>query len=653
MRRNLIWSVLLGLLLAVAGGAVIYELWDSPLPSTTSVDASAPIRPDELAHVDGGFSWTATRGGSPLFELLAASGVVVEGGVEFLREIDSLRLHLKDGGWVTLHAPAGRIEGRGGEGNNLRLFLEGGVTAQDPSGALLAADSIAYDFSTGMLAATGPANLTRGDSKTRLQSFDYDTNSKRLVTHGPLQVDFGPLGYYRLETADAVYQLESGDVEFTRPVRVVGEADGLEIIAWRGHAQLAKPDRGQSLTLEGPLLLSDRSQGSGWSLAGARLETVPSPVVGAVTIHGPVTCLMRTQSSDGVQLGDLRTQLMKIEPSSDGGHVVTASNGFEADLERDGSSNERVEIVGTQARLVVPGRNVQSFQATGRVLIKGMDGVTAEGNALQWDAGAAELISLEGALARATQVRDSVEAPRLVFDRKRASLFAEGPVTSEISPRTSNPGAIFRAGEPLRIRSQRLTMPQRDGWTVFDGPVQAWQEDTKLQAKSLRYDRQKELLEAEGEVRITKNLQDDDGSARSVRLSAQSLRYDSPKREVRLNGDAHYQEEPGIRLIAKSMFVHLGEKETIESLNAQDDVKLDSRGTRGTADRLEWTGGAKGVALLFGTKGFATLQSADSPPLRGQRLKYDLATQQFTADGGSGKTVIEGQTPAPSAEKKP
>ncbi len=642
------------LLLAIAGGAVLHELWQSPPPSTTTVDASIPNRPDELARIDGGFTWTATRGGNALFELIAASGVVVEGGVEFLREIDSLRVHLKDGGWVTLHAPAGRIEGRGdeAEGKGLRLFLEGGVTAEDPSGAVLSAEALSYDFSTNLLATSGPAQLTRLNTKTFVAAFDYDTSTKRLVTHGSVRMELGGLALYTVETTDAIYQLESGDVEFTRPVHVIRAADALEIVAWRGRAQLTKTGRGQTFTLDGPLLIDQRSPDGAWSVAGSRLESVSSSELGSLTVHGPIACLLETRGSSGVQRGELRTRLLQIEPMAGKGYVATASNGFEAQLDSDGSA-DRVEFAGDEARLMAPASTLQSLLATGHIQIKAQNGAAAEGSGLQWNASAAHLIGLDGSPARATQKRDSVEAPRLLFDRKLATLVADGPVTTQVTVGSSTTGAIFKSGEALSIRSQRLTMPQRDGWTVFEGPVQAWQEAAKLQAKTLRYDREKEKLEAEGDVRITRNIPGDDGSIRNVRLSAQSLSYDAPTREVRLDGDAHYQEEPGIRLASSSMIVHLGEQESVESLSATGNVKLDARGTRGTADRLEWTGGTKGVALLFGTNSFATLQATDGPPMRGQRLRYDLKTQQFTADGGSGKTVIEGITPPPSSEKKP
>lgn len=175
-----------------------------------------------------------------------------------------------------------------------------------------------------------------------------------------------------------------------------------------------------------------------------------------------------------------------------------------------------------------------------------------------------------------------------------------------------------------------------------------------MRAGLLRFERDQRILEATGDVWVTRNLPAADGNpARTARTGADRLRYVEATRTLTLEGAAKYQEEPGLRLEAESIATVLSPNNEVESLVALGGVRLDSRGAKGTADRLEWTGGSRGSALLLGIQQFATLQSPDAPPLRGQRLRYDLATSQFAAEGGGGKTVIEEVPATGSAEKRP
>jgi lipopolysaccharide export system protein LptA len=126
---------------------------------------------------------------------------------------------------------------------------------------------------------------------------------------------------------------------------------------------------------------------------------------------------------------------------------------------------------------------------------------------------------------------------------------------------------------------------------------------------------------------------------------ADQLDYDASTRRAVLLGQARYQAEK-LRLNAERIDLLLDEHQAVQELIAGGAVRLEVGKNVGICDRLEWTGGEAGVAWLIGSDSFASLTSPDAPPLRGQRLRYDLASGSFTAEGGVGKTVLD-KDPSP------
>lgn len=651
-RRGLWWTLSLATVAMIGVG--LFGLYRTRPLEVAPVESEPPTRPDEMAHLEGGFSWSVSRDGAKLLDLLATSMVAVEGGVQFLRDIGAFKVYLSDGSWVTVKAPSGRVELENGKQEGARVFLEGGVVAEDPNGSRLEAESIVYETATRRLLSPGAAHLRHGKTDMRLASFQYDTQGRTLVAHGPYELDSDESGGLHAEGTALEYDLAARRARFVGPLRIVRRS--LTMVAPGGSLTLPSAADNGSLDLSGPVIVASALARSSWQLVARSLSAAShggaAPQVDRVVAAELVSMIAQTPEPGGFSRGAIHGPELVLTPTTATSWRADMEHGFKArwtPLDR----TEGWDASGLRLHLEPESSEpIGRISAEGSVVLHSAAGGSGAAERLEWRQTLASQLELYGSPARVAQGSDSLEAPRITLDRERGLVVADGGVLTEFQNESNRPG-LFGGSEPIRVRSPRATLPQEAGEAVFSGPVQAWQTDSTLRAGELRFDRAANHLHAQGDVLVRRHLVGAGGATRQVRVAGTSLDYDGRTARANIRGNALYEDGP-LRVAAESMLAQFNADNQIESLTASESVSLTTADATGTGDRLEWSGGDRGLVLLVGIGRYATLKSREAPPLRGQRLRYDLATKLFAAEPAGGKTVIEGIVPpTETGEKKP
>jgi lipopolysaccharide export system protein LptA len=649
-------------LLAI-GAAVVFEIARPRPPQAAPVASRPPVRQDELARMEGGFSWTLTQGGEPVFALEAGSMVGIEGGANFLRDVSRLLVYLEDGRPVELQARRGTVRQLQprrpvlGEAPPVEIELEGNVAVREPDGNVLRTDRLVYDSVERVARSPGPARLEGEALRARLSSFEYRPDARVLETRGPLELRMGGAGVpWQLDASHAIYRLGTGELVLPEPFRVRQPdrtlVSGPAVIVLPGGEGPPRFDG------EGPSLMTSGRADVDWQLAAAGLEALGRNGDDArledLLIGSPASLVARRRGG-GAGEGSLGAARWHFAPAEGGRWRATIGPAFTARW-RTGAADGRWRLRGEALELQQdPAGGLAAATASGQVEVVGPGETRAVGERLAWTARRREELRLEGEAARVRQRGDVVEAPLLVFFTERELLVGEEGAITEVRTLGRREGGLFDADEPVRVRSRRVTLPLDAGPVLFEGPVQAWQLDTTLQAGAMRLLRDEGLLIAEEQVSGRFVLEDEEGP-RIVRLAAGRLEYDEGESEAVLLGGASF-EQGAFRLNAERILVSLLEDRGIGTVVASGDVRIVQGEDVGTADRLV-RDDATGWIELIGEENLARLLPAESErEVSATRIRYHPATGELETQatpGGGGRTVITGtQQERPREEPEP
>lgn len=633
-------------LAAITIGAVAFELMRSRRPLSLPIDATPPTAEDEQARIEGVRQWEGTTlDGRVLFQLIAKQAVVAEAGIDYLTEIESLQLPRDDGGWLRLKAKHARIEGLRDDASEARFVLGGGVEGEDSDGARFTTETLEIDTSQDEVIGPGPATVVRRAMQLRMNRFRYDRKQRLVRAEGAVAMNSSQLRGLDLQSSSAVIDLGQDRITFLDPLRITTAQTRL--VARGGAMDLSGTGDSNQLELTAPFLVIQRSPDRTVQVTGDSLRlTSWREDRQAVVVEPSASALVEGITPDSADRATVAAHHLEIEGGTGKDSQLRGEGNVSAVLEpADGSPSIRLS-----ARSVVTTSQIaprqQNFTAEGDVRVAAQDTGTGRAERLTWSSTQPDVIVLEGKPARTDNGRDSIEANRLVHDRRKKLMVSSGATKTELHSSTRQ-SSMFDASQPIMVRSSDVELPLESGWAEFRGPVRAWQAASDLRCEQLRTDRSGERLEARGSVSLTRRVEADPASAGQapVRLLADQLDYDASTRRAVLLGQARYQAEK-LRLNAERIDLLLDEHQAVQELIAGGAVRLEVGKNVGICDRLEWTGGEAGVAWLIGSDSFASLTSPDAPPLRGQRLRYDLASGSFTAEGGVGKTVLD-KDPSP------
>ncbi|MBP7148002.1 MAG: LPS export ABC transporter periplasmic protein LptC [Acidobacteria bacterium] len=656
MRRSTIIALLV---LAALAASVVAEVLRSSPRSAEPVASQPPTRPDETAHLEGGFTWSVARDGKPLLDLRAASLVGTEGGTSFLEGVHQVRIYTEDGRAVLLGARRGRLERVGtapaAGDTDLRVALEGGVVVQDPDGTELRTERIVYETATRIMRSDTPVTVVSPELHADAESAVYRPDMRLIEATGALKLELLGANPVQVDAARARYRLAAGEIIFDEPFRA--RMQGRTLLSGPGSLTLPREGRSGRFSGEGPVVASGSTATGSWQMVGTALRVDGSTAndVAHAELAGPASLVTRSSSRDGLQNATLRAREWKID-SRPGSSHATGGPGFDGVLLLPAAGGpERYLVGGEWIDLRGGAHGIESVVARNRVVLTGRDGERAEGAHVTWERREPSLVALSGSPARARRSGDLLEAPRLRLLRDRGLLVGEDGALAEIANMSRSGGALFGGDEPVRVRSQRVTIPDDPAAPiVFEGPVQAWQGQSTLRAENMQYLRAANRLIAEGGVNLRSEVGEGE-RRRTVRLQSAKLDYRAGERVAELTGGATY-EEPSGRVAAREMTLRLAPKGGLENLEARGEVTLAGRGANGEADRLVWDGGEAGSVLLIGETRQVTLRSPNGEITRSSRVRYHPQDGRVESEGSGGRTLIEGKpagrSPAEAEERK-
>ncbi len=649
-------TALAALALTLVFGAVAYEAARPKPPAADPVASRRPLRDDEAARLEGGFVSRQIEGSRTIFELAAQSELVLDGGAHFLREVSELKFYLEDGRPVTLRADRGLLQrGVTQESDDVTISLEGEVTIVDPDGSTLVTDELNYDASRSLLVSPGPARIRRAGMEARVESFTYHPDSRVVETSGGLELILAGNGLpWRIESSKASYRLGSGEIVLPLPFRA--RQPDRTIVAADAVIHPASDDA-EATTIRGtgPMMLS----GIGdlpWQLAAGSFE-------GTARARGPFDELsLSNGTSIGLRSaggagrsgrGALSATRWQIRPGPDGrGLVARADRGFRARW----TPSTRAQSWDAEGEVLTIRQDhqgsVSEIRGERSVSLHGGDGISVRGDSLFWSAGEPDIALVRGRAAQAQRQGYLIEAPLLRFDRVRRVLVGEEGAITELPRVSANERALFRGEEPVRVRSNRVRVSESGGEVVFEGPVQAWQGDTTLRGARMRYREDLELLVAEEDV-VGRFVVGTGADQRPIRLATARLEYRSQEGRALLSSGASFQDRD-FSVSARSMQFTLSEKGDVDRMTAEGAVTLERGADRGSADRLEWTGGAEGMVELIGEENLARLlPSTQGKEVLATRIRYYPSTRTFSTEGAGGRTVVGEAERAPNEQEKP
>lgn len=638
--------------LAVFGG-VLYESARPAPPLVQDVQSQPPGSATETGRLEG-VTWSGFKEGKRLFELLGSRILGFQGGHRKISHVERFTIYTDDGRPVQVQADGAQLTQPKADQSDITGSLDGHVVVHAPDGAVLETDQLTFDTRSKKLASPGAATLVAQGLRAGFASFVYTPDDRTVDAAGPVTIVLGQGLVWTIDSGRVLYRLNSGEFEFETPFRA--RQPGRSIVG--GPARLSVPPApaDSRLLANGPALLSGGAPGTTWQLAAGGFDGVGTTSRGGAVVAReidllPPTSLAIAKGARGAEgRGEVHAERWALtgEP---GGALSRARGGPGFDARWSGpAEDERWTIAGEWLDLA-PGANgaLERAEARGKVVVAGPHGAEVQAESIAWDAKRPAEIAIAGDKARVRQGGDVVQSPRILIDREKRVLVAtDNPLTEAGSLRRSD-GTFFRGNEAVRVSSSRVSIADGNGPIEFDGPVSAWQQDTNLRAKHLKFLRAESRLLADGSVVITMPLGEPGAqNRRRVRLLTQHLDYDSGARVAQMSGGAIY-EEPDTTVQAEQMTVHMRPEGGVESMTASGAVRLKLRQSNGTSDRLEWTGGNEGVVVLIGEKGFATLETRGEngamQKAQAPRLSYDLKAQKGVAEGRGGRTVIEGNAP--------
>ncbi len=638
------------LLVALAGLAVaVVREWRRPVPPEEAPVASRPpVRNDETSRTEGGFSWTRTREGRVVFHLEADSLVGVEGGAHFVRGVRRLSLYTEDGREVRLGARAARVlqeaEGTGKEA--WELALEGDVVVRDPGGTVLEADRLEWNAAAETLASPGPATVRGDDLLAHVAGLEYRPEARLVVARGPVDLTVGSRRPVRVDADRFVYRLATGTVALESPFRARRPRGAFH--ASGGILQRKAPGRWE-LAARGPVLVAPHVARVGWTFAAAGLTARETSREGELPVDAGGPGLLVVPGTAPGTGGSLAADRWTF--SREGGRHVRATGAI-AGRWRDRQQGEwelhADEVVAHEA----PDGH-REVEIRGNLRVAGPGGIRGAGDRASWDSRRPVELRLGGSpRARVARGPDVIEAPRFLLDRHRQVLEAlDAPIT-DVRAGGGDETGLFRGGTPVRVRSRRVTVPLRGGPLVFAGPLMAWQQDRDLRASRMSWDPEGRRLEADGDVVVHVVRPAGKGRAPEAGwLRGDHLVYAAEERAAVVSGRAEFQQPGGVTIRAATIRLVLDRDGSVERLVARNDVTLRDRQATGTADLLEWTGGAGGEIVLRARERLPEIEARTEGAKRkitAPVIRYDLADGSIRVSGEGGRTRLR----APGAEER-
>lgn len=639
IRSGLVAGVVAALL---AGAALTYEVVRERPPEADPVASPPPTRPDETARLEGGFSWRATEAGRALFDLTATTLVGIEAGIHLIEQVDNLEIYLEDGRAVTITARRGRIEPGGRHQENPRIVLERDVRVRDPEGLEMRTERLVYSSSDRTLWAEGPVDLDGPDVEGTFGGLTYRPDARLLELSRSVDARIENGGGWQIESGSLDYRMETGEVLFKGPMR--SRREGFTMLA--GGATVTPGEGADSpLTFEGggPSLLSGSRDGLVWHLASRRLEAtlggVPRQLL-SVDAGGPASLVTLRQTPEGLERTTVDAERWQVTPLGEGGWKARAGPSFAA--LRHPATGSPWSLEGRWLRLERTGAGgLRMMQAKEDVQLTLGDRIRLVSDRLDWMAGTPGRVLLTGAPAQAWQGQDVIEAPRLVLLQSERELIAEGGATADLASLQGE--GLFGAREPVRVRSERVFVPESDRPVLFDGRAQAWQGSSMLRSGLIRVDRNGRWLVAEHDVVLRVGRDEHTDIGETSRLMGDRFEYSSEARKARLVGNASYSAGER-RIRAHRMDIDIDEQGEVSALKAEGEVRIALAGATGSGDVMEWEGGEQGIILLIGREAPAQLRApgTDGKPrvLEAARIRYDLKTGAVSTESGSGRSRV-------------
>ena len=569
----------LAVALALGAGALVFEFVRQRPVQVEPVRSPRPEHANETARLEGGFTWSTTRAGKAVFDMVARRLLGLEGGIHLLDDVESLHIYLDDGRAVEISARRGRLNRSEDGGQSIVMALLDKVVVIDPDGTRLETNELIYDSKTRELRSPGRAVVRGADGfVAELGSFVYRPDSRVLEARHQLTLSLAGAEPWILEAPSADYRLATGELIFNRPFRAY--RDGQALLAAMATLRMGGARSPTIFDGGGPALGRSRRDGEFWQLAASKVRVEADPRGGGGVHHvlagDPVSAVFYRKLSGSEQRFVLESPRLQLGARNDGaGEVVTLGPGFELRGEEFGT------LRGTSGKLsggwleIRRNREGEVEEILGRekVRFEGPGSSTAEADQVLWRAAEANLVEMSGDPARAWQGEDLIEAPRLVLHRDRRLLVGEEGALTEIASMSGKKGTLFPGGEPVRVRCDRVEVPQQSGKIIFEGAVQAWQGSASIRAARMVLDQQSQTLDASGKVALHMlGLRTDETGQRvekTIRLRGDSLHYVAATRRAVLEGDAVYDEPDGQRIRASRIEIQRAEESGVDHMEAR------------------------------------------------------------------------------------
>ncbi len=228
--------------------------------------------------------------------------------------------------------------------------------------------------------------------------------------------------------------------------------------------------------------------------------------------------------------------------------------------------------------------------------------------------------------ARIADARGSTSADRILWDRRKDAVTAEGSVASTRLPdEKAGEGDLLAPGEPVHARAARMVAHNSGAVVVYDGGVVLWQGPDRIQADHVVIDRGKRTLAAAGSVVTRLRMQEAGGAAegppRFTVVRADEFFYTAEHRVAQYRGK--------VRLTQPGLEVSSNQLRAFFAAPAGAGEQAGGAGGKRKLDRLVAEGGVRVILKKAGRvrTGF------------GERAEYYLAEEKLVLRGGRPKLV--------------
>jgi lipopolysaccharide export system protein LptA len=632
LRRALLVAMALGL--AVVGGLFWLGRTASPEPELegTLEPSSAILSGESKEEADAtllseGFDYEQRVEGEPVFRLQGERFVTDREGLVRIEEVD---LELFRGGEPyrvsserAVYSPAtgdaqllGRVEVSGGAG--WRLSCEQLETRE--GGKVLASSGGSVGFARGEL-LDGRADRLR-----------YDLESERLEVDGDVVLEG------RLEERGPELALAAESLRWDRQRNAIAIAGGARL-DWGAHRIEAREIDAQLREDEGGLegaeargevrgrLLDDREgEVRTWSaLLGVQFDPETA---------SPARALLAAPTPERAR-AELRAPGAPLRVVEAPRLLITLAGGRPTELDASGGTRIEEDLPGGQRRTIAGGMLRAAFSTEGaldrarfsRDVTLQDDRLSAAGDRLTVE-GEGERTILEGSPARARSARGTLSAARIVHERDREILRAEGNVRARLEQEAGGlPGSSRHRTPPAPtdVEAEEAEVAQRDEHFEFRGRVQAVRGDALLFADRLAGDPNGGRTTATGSVRtVWTGAPADEAAGEQVVVTAESLVHDRGASDLLYSGGVRVRQ--GAREISgEQVRVLLGADGEARRMLAEGAVRVSDRQSGRTVEGL-----AADYDLLTRsavvTGSPVVLRESSGTILRGRRAFFDLAT---------------------------